>query len=132
MARLAPPKFRIGLFAAALMVAANNASALSLFDSQPYAREISNAWLSSDDLAMPGTDDADSITLLADHGEARPHWRSEFNPLHLESTGGNGFTQLALPMREEPVRPQPAALAMTGIGLATFLGGRRKIKPARP
>lgn len=131
MTRLAPPKLCIGVLATALLAAASNASALSLFEDQPYQRELGAAWAGIDHTPSPGLEDVATFAMLATDGEARPHWRSEFNPLNLTNTGGNGFIQPALPIDRKVTPPEPAALAMTGIGLATFLGGRRKTKADR-
>jgi hypothetical protein len=130
MVRLAPPKvwIGIGVVAATLMASAGNAFALSLFEQQPYQREISAAWSAVDEATWTGMNDVAALTAQAADAPARPHWRSEFNPLSLANTGGNGFIQPALPIDRQASPPQPAALAMTGIGLATFLGGRRKTK----
>lgn len=128
MNRTAKPMQAAAIAFAAALALGPAAQGAGDWDSAAFCREGVPGWQAAAALRDPA-----GLDLLVRPAHAEPYWRADFNPLHLERTGG----KLASPTPRAPrlaqaPAPQRATFALAGLGLATVMGGRpRRRSPRR-
>jgi len=121
---------RTGGLAVIITIAlAAGASAQSMFDAHPFARDFIPGRSATADLMLGTIVADDPRVMFTDAVAAEPTWREEFNPLNLASVGGRGFDRSGLPRMHQPGPATPAAVALVGLGIAAVVGGRRRRRP---